>query len=90
MQTAAAGLSRPAADLVTDPNGNRTQALFDALGMLAGTALQGKAAGPVEGDSFDTFTPDLAPREIAAFFDAPDPRALAVTLSWHCDDTHRL
>ena len=52
--------------------------MFDALGMLAGTAVQGKAAGPVEGDSFDDFTADLSPAQIAAFFDAPDPRALAV------------
>jgi len=64
--------------LVTDPNGNRAQALFDALGMLAGTAVQGKAAGPVEGDSLDAFVTDLSPAQIAAFFDAPDPRALAV------------
>ena len=63
---------------MTDPNGNRSQALFDALGMLAGTAVQGKATGPVEGDSFDAFTTDLSPAQIAAFFDAPDPRALAV------------
>ena len=66
-------------NLITDPNGNRTAAHFDALGMLAGTAVQGKAAGPVEGDSFATFTDDLAPADITAFFDAPDPRALAVT-----------
>jgi hypothetical protein len=65
--------------VVTDPNGNRAQALFDALGMLAGTAVQGKAAGPVEGDSFDNFTTDLSPAQIAAFFDATDPRALAVS-----------
>jgi RHS repeat-associated protein len=64
--------------LITDPNGNRTQSRFDALGMLAGTAVQGKVAGPVEGDSFDAFTTDLSPAQIAAFFDAPDPRSLAV------------
>jgi RHS repeat-associated protein len=65
--------------LLTDPNGNRTAARFDALGMLAGTAVSGKATGPVEGDSFDNFTVDLAPADITAFFDAADPRALAVT-----------
>jgi hypothetical protein len=64
--------------LVTDPNGNRAQARFDALGMLVGTAVQGKAAGPVEGDSFDGFVTDLLPTQIAAFFDAPEPRALAI------------
>ena len=65
--------------LIMDPNGNRTAAHFDALGMLAGTAVSGKAAGPVEGNSFATFTDDLAPADITAYFDAPDPRALAVT-----------
>jgi RHS repeat-associated protein len=64
--------------LVTDPNGNRSQALFDVLGMLAGTAVLGKAAGPVEGDSFDTFVTDLTPTQITAFFNASDPSALAV------------
>jgi RHS repeat-associated protein len=64
--------------IVTDPNGNRTEARFDALGMLAGTALRGKATGTVGGDSFETFTTDLTPAEIKAFFDAPDPRPLAI------------
>ena len=65
--------------MVTDPNGNRTEARFDALGMLAGSAVRGKATGAVEGDSFDTFTPDLSPAQIKAFFDSPDPRSLALT-----------
>jgi RHS repeat-associated protein len=64
---------------VTDPNGNRAEARFDALGMLAGTAVQGKAAGPIEGDTFDAFTTDLTPAQITEFFDAVDPRALALT-----------
>lgn len=64
---------------VTDPNGNRVQARFDALGMLVGTAVLGKATGPVEGDSFADFTIDLAPVDITAFFAVADPRALAVT-----------
>ena len=65
--------------LVTDPNGNRTQARSTPGDARRRTAVQGKAAGPVEGDSFDAFTTDLSPAQIAAFFDAPDPRALAVT-----------
>ncbi len=64
--------------IVTDPNDNRTEARFDALGMLAGTAVRGKAAGPVEGDSFDAFASDVTPVQIAEFFDATDPRALAI------------
>ncbi len=63
----------------TDPNGNRSEVQFDALGMVVGTALMGKATGPVEGDSFDTFTADLTPQQIKDFFDAPNPRPLAVT-----------
>ena len=63
---------------VTDTNGNRAEARFDALGMLAGTAVLGKATGPVEGDSFDDFVIDLAPADVTAFFDAVDPRTLAV------------
>ena len=65
--------------LITDPNGNRAEARFDALGMLAGTAVRGKATGPVEGDSFDTFTADLTPTGIAAFFDSTSPAPLAST-----------
>ena len=64
--------------LITDPNGNRTEARFDALGMLAGTAVRGKKTGAVEGDSFDTFTVDLTPADIAAFFDSTNPSPLAV------------
>jgi Salmonella virulence plasmid 65kDa B protein/Insecticide toxin TcdB middle/C-terminal region/Insecticide toxin TcdB middle/N-terminal region len=62
---------------VTDPNGNRAEARFDALGMLAGTALMGKAIGVVEGDSFDQFVADLTPSQVKAFFDADAPYALA-------------
>ena len=47
--------------------------------MLAGTAVRGKSTGAVEGDSFDTFTADPLPTDIAAFFDASDPRELAIT-----------
>ena len=62
---------------VTDPNGNRAEARFDALGMLVGSVLLGKALGPVEGDSFDQFVTDLAPSQVKEFFDADDPYALA-------------
>ncbi|MET3108355.1 RHS repeat-associated protein [Oxalobacteraceae bacterium GrIS 2.11] len=62
---------------LTDPNGNRSWACFDALGMLIGTALGGKESGPVEGDSFDTFITDLELSAIQQFLDADDPIALA-------------
>jgi RHS repeat-associated protein len=45
--------------------------------MLAGTAVMGKALGPVEGDCFDQFVADLTPSQMKAFFDADDPYALA-------------
>ncbi|HEY5741129.1 MAG TPA: SpvB/TcaC N-terminal domain-containing protein, partial [Terrimicrobiaceae bacterium] len=41
--------------MLIDPNGNRTEARFDALGMVVGTAVMGKAAGSIEGDVFDDF-----------------------------------
>ena len=46
--------------LVMDPNRNRTTIAFDALGMVAGTAVMGKPApAPVEGDSLAGFDTDL-------------------------------
>lgn len=68
------------ATMVTDPNGNRTQARFDALGMVAGTAVMGKRDGVVEGDSFDEFSVDLSPSQIEDFFDAVNPLSRAVAL----------
>jgi RHS repeat-associated protein len=65
-------------ELVVDPNGNRARARFDALGMLAGAVVQGKASGPVEGDSFDDFVDDLTPAQTRRFFAADDPRTLAI------------
>jgi hypothetical protein len=61
---------------ITDPNGNRSQARFDALGMLAGTAIMGKASETL-GDAFANFNADLTQDEIKAFFDADNPRSLA-------------
>lgn len=66
--------------MITDPNSNRTQARYDALGMLAGTAVMGKESGVAEGDSFDEFSVDLSPLQIKDFFDALDPLSRAVAL----------
>jgi RHS repeat-associated protein len=63
---------------LTDSNGNRAEARFDALGMLAGTALSGKAEGPVEGDSFEDFVTDLTREDVAAYFDAANPTLAAI------------
>src|SRR5204862_4062390 len=48
------------------------------LGLVVGTAVMGKAAGPVEGDSLAGFTPDLTPKQIGDYFDAANPRPLAL------------
>jgi RHS repeat-associated protein len=62
---------------VTDPNGNRSQAKFDALGMVVGTAVMGKETESL-GDSLTSFNADLTQAEIKAFFDADNPRSLAI------------
>ncbi|MGB4227400.1 MAG: SpvB/TcaC N-terminal domain-containing protein [Candidatus Dechloromonas phosphoritropha] len=57
---------------VTDPNGNRSMAAFDALGLIVGTAVMGKAPpATVEGDSLDGFEPDLDDATIAAHLADP-------------------
>jgi RHS repeat-associated protein len=48
--------------LISDANGNRSQAAYDALGLLAGTALMGKPGEDV-GDSLQGFVADLPPAE---------------------------
>ncbi len=55
---------------VTDANGNRTIAEFDALGMVVGTALRGKQ-GEQLGDSFDVFDRDLDEETIIAHLQDP-------------------
>jgi hypothetical protein len=59
---------------VTDPNGNRSQVAFDALGMVVGTAVMGKADQTL-GDSLEGFAADLTDAEaldpLAAPFASP-------------------
>ncbi|MGI0487704.1 SpvB/TcaC N-terminal domain-containing protein [Pantanalinema rosaneae CENA516] len=63
---------------LTDPNGNRAQVLFDALGMVVATAVMGKA-DENQGDLLDgTVRADLLPQEIEAF--AADPLGMAASL----------
>ena len=46
--------------LMTDPNGNRSEVVFDTLGMVAGTAVMGKAElAERQGDSLLGFIADL-------------------------------
>ena len=61
--------------LITDPNGNRSEVSFDARGLVAGTALMGKAEEHL-GDSLDGFEPDLTPAQLAGFLADPHGPAL--------------
>jgi RHS repeat-associated protein len=64
------------ATLVTDPNGNRSAVAFDALGLVVGTAVMGKATETL-GDSLTGFLPDLTQRQIDEFY--CDPRGPVAT-----------
>jgi RHS repeat-associated protein len=79
---------------ITDPNGNRSAAEFDALGLVVGTAVMGKLTdSPKLGDSLGTFTmgaftgagftANLTPAEITAFLTTLSSTAseISVTLS---------
>jgi RHS repeat-associated protein len=61
----------------TDPNGNRAEVAFDALGMVVGTAVMGKE-NTAEGDSLAGFPTDLDDAEILAHLADPlaDPHAI--------------
>jgi RHS repeat-associated protein len=69
------------AAVVVDMNGSRTEAAFDALGLVTGRAVMGKdGAGPVEGDSLAGFHADLTPAETAALVGDPSGPAAAALL----------
>lgn len=65
--------------LVTDPNRNRSAVTYDALGLVAGTAVMGKAED-TQGDTLTGLRIDLGADDIDAFHDADDPHVLAATL----------
>jgi RHS repeat-associated protein len=68
---------------VVDPNQNQTEARFDALGLVVGAAIEGKIAstGASEsGDSFASFTVDLAQSVIEGFIGSATPADLAAGL----------
>ena len=56
--------------LITDPNGNRTQCVFDELGFVVGTALMGKVTENV-GDSLKDFQTILTQDEMDQYFNDP-------------------
>jgi RHS repeat-associated protein len=62
---------------ITDPNGNRTDAAYEVLGHVAGTARMGKETESL-GDSLAGFAPDLDLATVRAF--VSDPHALAPEL----------
>jgi RHS repeat-associated protein len=63
--------------LVMDPNRNRSEVSFDALGMVVGTAVMGKPEENL-GDLLDGFEPDLTDASIAAHLNDPfaDPHGI--------------
>jgi RHS repeat-associated protein len=62
--------------LVTDANGNRTEVLYDAIGMVAATAVMGKV-GENLGDSVAGTQADLTDAQLDAVLSAADPVAAA-------------
>ncbi len=65
--------------LITDANGNRSAAIYDALGLLVGTAVMGTAAeGTSVGDSLTGLDPDASP---SAFLTDPVTNAAALLVS---------
>lgn len=65
--------------LVTDANGNRTEVMFDTLGLVVATAIKGKV-GESLGDSLDAVVSDLTDTQLDEFHDASDPHQLAISL----------
>ena len=65
-------------ELVTDPNGNRSEVRFDVLGMVVGTAVMGKSTEPLLGDSLEGFQADLTLDEVRQFIANPKDKASAL------------
>lgn len=61
----------------TDANGNRTEAAFDTIGMVAGTAVMGKESEGA-GDTMSQFVPELTSAERDAFFADPAGHASVI------------
>ncbi|WP_261561638.1 SpvB/TcaC N-terminal domain-containing protein [Frankia tisae] len=69
-------------ELVMDANRNRSSVVFDALGMVTGTAVMGKPApAAVEGDALDGFVSDLTQAEIDRFLAEPRGPVAAMLLA---------
>jgi RHS repeat-associated protein len=60
--------------LMIDPNSNRSEVAYDALGMIAGTAVMGKENEPdgnPKGDLLDGFEPNLTQNQLETFINKP-------------------
>lgn len=67
--------------LISDPNRNRAEVAFDALGIVVATAVMGKPPpAPMEGDNLDGFVTDLPQARIDGYFGAVDPHTHATAL----------
>ena len=69
--------------IVIDPNDNHTEAAYDALGMVAGTAIRGKVTEADESESGDTvkgFEADLTQSQLDGFYDAEAPHVPAADM----------
>ncbi|MFZ0594325.1 MAG: SpvB/TcaC N-terminal domain-containing protein, partial [Bryobacteraceae bacterium] len=65
--------------LMTDPNGNQSDVVFDALGLVAGTAVLDKSVTTRQ-DSLTGFVADLTQAQIDAFFANPRGPQAAILL----------
>jgi RHS repeat-associated protein len=63
--------------LITDPNGNRGEVAFDALGMVVATAVMGKMTQNF-GDLLEDFEADLALKGLKDFVADPAPQAASL------------
>jgi RHS repeat-associated protein len=63
--------------LITDPNGNRTAAAFDAVGIVVATAVMGKQ-GENLGDLLEDFDPDPPLQDLQAFIADPHGRTASL------------
>lgn len=76
---------------IRDPNGNRTEVAFDALGRVTGTAVMGKAApAPQEGDTLEDFDADPSDDQVRTFLDAPRRASANPSRSEPATAAHRL
>src|SRR5262249_13522387 len=65
--------------LVSDPNSNQTEVVFDALGMVVARAVMGKP-GEGKGDNIVGSEPDLSDTDLDNFYDVDDPHVPAPNL----------